>query len=475
MCRPVGKCQACPTGRPLNGTQDMKRRKLLYNARIVNERKEYDGYLEIGEDGNIAVVGSGHVSAASVASYGEDAIDLEGHLLLPGVIDSHVHFREPGGEHKGTIYTESRAAVAGGVTSYMEMPNTNPPTTSIEALEDKFARASKDSVANYSFYIGATKDNVEELKRVDYTRVPGVKLFMGSSTGGMLVEGEESLAEVFKLPVLVAAHCEDEGIIKENTGFVKNLCNGQDEAGINWHPEIRSVLACCKSTANAVALAKRYGTRLHVLHVTTAPEIAMILDGGDRVSAEVCVAHLLFSDRDYARLGTRIKCNPAVKGDVHRDMLREGLRQGVFSTVSTDHAPHALDEKMRGLFTAPSGMPMVQFSLPVMLSEALRGEWPIWFVVEKMCHAQAGLFGVENRGFIREGFAADLVEVDPEGVTEVNEGTIISKCGWSPLEGMQLRSRVKRTWVNGTLVYTDEGGVAVDAPAGEALRFRARV
>lgn len=450
-------------------------KQLLYNARIVNERKEFDGYLEIGEDGCIANIGTGNVSASLVASYGDCVADLQGHLLMPGVIDSHVHFREPGGEHKADIYSESRAAVAGGVTSYMEMPNTNPPTTTIEALEDKFARAAKSSVANYSFYIGATKDNIEVLRQVDYSRVPGVKLFMGSSTGGMLVDGEEALAEVFKLPVLVAAHCEDEQIIKDNTELVRNLCRGkEDEAGVNWHPEIRSVLACCKSTARAVELAKKYDTRLHILHVTTAPEIAIILDGGDKVSAEVCVAHLMFSDKDYARLGTRIKCNPSVKGELHREILRDGLRQGVFSTVSTDHAPHTLEEKMRGLFTAPSGMPLVQFSLPLMMNEALRGEWPIWFVVEKMCHAQAGIYGIERRGFLRKGFAADLVEVDPNGVTEVSQDTILSKCGWSPIEGTCLRSKVKRTWVNGNVVYTDDLGILPEAPTGLPLRFMKR-
>ena len=451
------------------------RKQLLYNARIVNERKEFDGYLEIGDDGRIASVGVGNVSASLVSSYGDSVIDLQGHLLLPGVIDSHVHFREPGGEHKADIYSESRAAVAGGVTSFMEMPNTNPPTTTIEALADKFERAGKTSVANFSFYIGATKDNIEVLQQVDYSRVPGVKLFMGSSTGGMLVNDEEALAEVFKLPVLVAVHCEDEQIIRENTELVKAICRGkEEEAGINWHPEIRSVLACCKSTSYAVELAKKYGTRLHVLHVTTAPELAIILEGGDKVSAEVCVAHLMFSDKDYSRLGSRIKCNPSVKSNVHREVLRAGLRQGVFSTVSTDHAPHTIEEKSGDLFTAPSGMPLVQFSLPLMLNEALRGEWPLWFVVEKMCHAQAGLYGVESRGFLREGFAADLVEVDVNDFTEVSNDMILSKCGWSPVEGMCLRSKVKRTWVNGNLVYDDGKGILPDIPSGQPLRFRQR-
>lgn len=355
----------------------------------------------------------------------------------------------------------------------MEMPNTNPATVSLEALEDKFRRAQKDSVANYSFWVGATRDNIDVLRSVDYSRVPGVKLFMGSSTGGMLVDGEDSLAEIFKLPVLVAAHCEDESIVRANMQTVKELYAGRDPE-ILWHPQIRDVLACYKSTAHAVALAAKYGTRLHVMHLTTAQELDLFSEDNPNVTAEVCVAHLRFTDVDYARLGTRIKCNPAVKSAVHRDALRRAVRAGLVSTISTDHAPHTLDEKSGGLFEAPSGMPMVQFSLPAMLDLALCGEFSPRTVVHKMCHAQADIFGIQGRGYIREGYAADLVHVNPDAETVVDKEIILSKCGWSPLEGERLRSKIIRTWVNGRQVYDSMSGVREDVHAALPLRFGRR-
>lgn len=447
-------------------------RQLLYNALIVNEGRIYEGYVEITGGGVIARIGEGRPQSAVTEAYGEQATDLRGHWLLPGVIDSHVHFREPGGEHKATIRSESRAAVAGGVTSYMEMPNTSPATVSPEALDDKFRRAKADSLANYSFWPGATRSNIEFLKSLDYSRVPGVKLFMGSSTGGMLVEGDDSLAEIFRLPALIAAHCEDEGTIRANTEAVKSLYAGR-EPEISWHPQIRDVLACYKSTAHAVELARRYGSRLHVMHLTTAQELDLFSPADKRITAEACVAHLRFCDEDYATLGTRIKCNPAVKSAMHREALRLAVNQGVITTISTDHAPHTLEEKSRGLFAAPSGMPMVQFSLPAMLDLALRGVMSVETVVEKMCHAQADTFGIENRGYIRPGYAADLVEVDPEAMTEISSKTILSKCGWSPLEGQTLRTRVMRTWVNGHEVYNVNEGIRECPDAARALRFRA--
>lgn len=448
-------------------------RALLHNAVIVNEDRQYLGYVEISAEGKIVSVSQGEPTAELLDSYRGATTDLGGHRLLPGVIDSHVHFREPGGEHKATIASESRAAVAGGVTSFMEMPNTNPATITLEALEDKFARAAKDSVANYSFYIGATKDNLSVLKAVDYHRVPGVKLFMGSSTGGMLVEGEDALSEIFKLPVLIAVHCEDEATIKSNTKAVKDLY-GDTDPEIIWHCSIRDAIACVRSTAHAIALAERYGTRLHIMHLTTLQELRMLSQTSPHITGEACVAHLMFDDRDYARLGTRIKCNPAVKSAAHRDALRRGVREGVISTVSTDHAPHTAEEKDRGLFGAPSGMPMVQFSLPAMLDLALRVGWPLHTVVRAMAHSQADIFGVEQRGYIRPGYWADLVEVDPEGTTEVRSGNILSKCGWSPLEGLDLRTKVVKTWVNGNLVWDANVGLLTEAPAGRELRFQLR-
>ena len=444
---------------------------LLHNALIVNEGRHFIGYLSISEDGLIETVREGQPTAEMLAEAGDDARDLEGHLLMPGVIDSHVHFREPGGEHKATIASESRAAVAGGVTSFMEMPNTSPATTTLEALEDKFARAGRDSMANYSFWIGATRSNIDVLRAVDYTRVPGVKLFMGSSTGGMLVDGEDALAQVFQLPVLIAAHCEDEAIISQNTRTVKELYKERiEEPPILWHPQIRSALACYKSSARAVELAKRFGSRLHIMHLTTAEELELLMEGDPKITAEVCVAHLLFSDQNYARLGTLIKCNPAVKSAVHRHALRRALSYGLISTVSTDHAPHTLEEKEQPLFKAPSGMPMVQFSLPVMLDLSMQGEWPLELVVQKMCHSQADIFSVEKRGYLRPGYHADLVEVDLDGVTQITPETILSKCGWSPLMGTALRSRVLTTWVNGRIAYTAAAGPA-PASAAQPLRF----
>lgn len=444
-------------------------KKLLYNAKIVNEGREFTGYVSIN-DGIITEVGEGLPDGSLLAAYADNTFDLEGHLLLPGVIDSHVHFREPGNEHKATIYSESRAAVTGGVTSFMEMPNTNPTTTTIEALEDKFARAGRDSMANYSFYIGATRDNIEVLKAVDYTRVPGVKLFMGSSTGGMLVDGDDALCEVFKLPVLIAAHCEDETTIRNNTNALKQLYPNEAPE-IEWHPEVRSALACYKSTAHAIELAQRYNSRLHIMHLTTLQEVKLLADSPANITGEACVAHLIFDDADYARLGTKIKCNPAVKSRPHRNALREAVYNGIISTVSTDHAPHTLEEKNNTLFKAPSGMPMIQFSLPAMIHLFLEAGKNIAEVVQMMCHNQAEIFGVEKRGYIRPGYYADLVEVDTDTGTEVNSDIILSKCGWSPLEGTVLNAKVLRTWVTGNEVYTDTDGIIESNRSSMPLSF----
>lgn len=443
--------------------------KLLYNAEIINESCRFKGFLEIGDDGLISNVCEGDAPESLIEKYGAEARDLGGNMLLPGVIDSHVHFREPGLTHKADIFSESRAAIAGGVTSYMEMPNTNPSTTTIEALNDKYELGAKYSAANYSFYIGATNSNIEVLKQVDFRRVPGIKLFMGSSTGGMLVDGEDSLDHIFSLPALIAVHCEEESVIRENVNRIKALY-GDEPVPVQWHPEIRSALACYSSTARAVDYAKRHNARLHVMHLTTAQEVDLIASAPENITAEACIAHLVFTDNDYATLGTKIKCNPAVKSVIHREAIREGVRTGTISTVSTDHAPHLLSEKQGDALRAPSGMPMVQFSLTAMMDMAMDGIFSPEMVVEKMCHNQARLFNVDRRGFIRKDYYADLVEVASDEVTTVESSTILSKCKWSPLEGRSLRTKVKTTWVNGVEVYNDKEGIK-EAKAAMELRF----
>ena len=458
---------------------------LIHNAIIINEGERFHGHIEV-RDGRIARIGRGPAPQDLIEKYGESVHDAQGHWLLPGVIDSHVHFREPGMTHKADIRSESRAAVLGGVSSFMEMPNTSPATTTLEALEQKHEIAAACSLANYSFYIGATSTNMDELEAVDYTRVPGIKLFMGSSTGGMLVEREEALERIFKMGQLVAVHCEDEAIIRENLARVKHMYKvGEGQSGddlpFTLHPEIRSTLACYASTAAAVERARRHGTRLHVMHLTTEEELALFEPGDRQITAEACIAHLLFSDEDYAKLGARIKCNPAVKGPRHRAALREAVRRGLIRTVSTDHAPHTLKEKMRPLLSAPSGMPMVQYSLPVMLHLAGQGQWTPEHVVQLMCHNQADNFGVVDRGYLRDGYWADIVEVDPDGVTEIHaqtgslsklgESTIASKCGWSPLEGMSLRGRVVSTWVNGEQVVGEGSLLEPASTPAKALIF----
>lgn len=445
---------------------------LLYNAIIINESRCFKGYLSIDADGIISHIGEGDVPAQAMQTFSGENHDLHEHWLLPGAIDSHVHFREPGLTHKADIHSESRAAVAGGVTSYMEMPNTNPATVSIETLRQKAKIAAAHSLANYSFYIGATNNNADALKAADYSAVPGIKVFMGSSTGGMLVDGNDALDEIFSLPELIAVHCEDEGIVRSNVAKMRGLYP-QGAVPIEWHPEIRPALACYSSSRRAVDYALRHNSRLHILHITTAEEIELLRETPDNISGEACVAHLLFCDEDYASLGTRIKCNPSVKSRIHREALRKAVADGTISTISTDHAPHALDEKQGDALTAPSGMPMIQFSLTAMLDLATRGVFTPERVVEAMCHRQADLYHVEKRGYIRPGYHADIVEIDPMAETRVDAKSVISKCGWSPLEGRTLRTRVLRTWVNGQCVYSaQEGILGVASPARPLVFYK---
>lgn len=445
---------------------------LIHNAIIINRGRRFRGYVEI-EDRIIRKVSEGNPGRDLLAYYDPDnSTDIKGHWLIPGVIDSHVHFRDPGLTHKADIESESRAAVAGGVTSFIDMPNTKPPTLTMQDVENKMSVASEKSLANYAFYIGASDGNIDELKNADYTRVPGIKLFLGASTGNMAVTSDEALDKIFSLGRLVSVHCEDQRIIDRNISEVKDLYP-EGEVPVELHPEVRSALACYRSTLSAIRRAERFGTRLHVCHLSTAEELRLIEAASPQgITAEACVAHLWFTDEDYPRLGTKIKCNPSVKSALHRDALRKALNTGAISVVSTDHAPHTLIEKEGDCLTAPSGMPMIQFSLRAMLALAREGVLTPERVVQLMCHNQADLFGIDRRGYIDEGCYADLVEVDPEGKKNpVSHPEVVSKCGWTPLEGALLPARIARTWVNGNTVYEHEHERFASPGLAMPLRF----
>lgn len=436
---------------------------LIENATICNEGAMFRGYITM--DGQrIGSVVKG-VCPPEVRDSAVRVLDVKGALVMPGVIDDQVHFREPGMTEKGDIQTESRAAAAGGVTSYMEMPNTKPPATTIDLLEEKYARAAEVSAVNYSFYLGATNDNVAEIERVDPARICGVKVFMGSSTGNMLVDNEQTLAEIFKhSPTLVATHCEHEATVQANLAMARKAFG--DNIPIAMHPVIRSAEACYRSTAHAVELAHKYGGRLHVLHLSTGRELSLF-EGNKpieekQVTNEVCVHHLWFSEGDYARKGNFIKWNPAIKSAADRDSLRAAVRSGLVDVVATDHAPHLLSEKEKSYLEAPSGGPLVQHSLPAMLTLASsqQGVFTIAQVVERMCHAPARLFRIKERGFLRPGYFADIAVISLDSLWTVSRGEgvsaserILYKCGWSPFEGTSLRAKVLRTFVNGQEVY----------------------
>ncbi len=443
---------------------------LLYNATVVNEGRSYKGYVVIdGEFIKKAGVGAPDPTLLSTA---RQVTDLGGALLLPGVIDDQVHFRDPGLTHKGDIATESRAAVAGGVTSYMDMPNTKPPTVTMEAVTDKLRHASEVSVANYSFFIGATNDNLDELLACDYSRVPGVKLFLGSSTGNMLVDEETTLDGIFRdVRALVAIHSEDVATIRACRE--KYVAEMGENIPVTYHPLIRSREACVISTRRAIERARRFGTRLHVLHVSTAEETAMFSDAPlaeKRITSEVCVHHLWFCDEDYATLGSRVKMNPAVKTRHDRGALRQGLIDGRLDIVATDHAPHLLSEKEGTALTASSGAPMVQYSLPVMLELADKGVFTRELVVEKMCHAPAELYRIERRGYIRPGYYADIAVVAPGVSYKVTDDTVLSRCGWTPLDDTELHNKVVMTYVNGRLAYAS--GKVNEEVRGKELSYR---
>ena len=442
---------------------------LIKNARIINEGKTFDGAVLIEGELITQVFETPNIPLGIEA--GTSVIDANGQYLIPGVIDDQVHFREPGLTHKGEIATESKAAVAGGVTSYLEMPNTNPQTVTQQLLEEKYQRASEVSVANYSFYMGATNNNLEEVLKTDATKVCGIKIFMGSSTGNMLVDNEDVLSEIFRnTRLLVATHCEDEPTIQRNIAQYREKYG--EFVPISAHPKIRSNEACYKSSAKAVELATKYGTRLHVLHLSTAEEMQLFSPGkviDKHITAEVCVHHLWFDEHDYILKGNFIKWNPAIKSAADKDALWDALRSDKIDVVATDHAPHTFQEKEHSYFKAPSGGPLVQHSLVAMLEMSSQGQISVERVIEKMCHAPADLFRINRRGYIREGYFADLVLVDPRHKWTVSPDNLLYKCGWSPFDGVEFSHQITNTFVNGNLVFAD--GKIVSETKGKRLRF----
>lgn len=445
---------------------------LVKGGHIVNEGRVFTGDIVI-EDGNIRDIDNaaphtqrehGQLTTDTTLQY-DEVIDVSGCYVLPGVIDDHVHFREPGLTQKADMESESRAAAAGGVTSYFDMPNCVPQTTTPEALDDKFRRAAEVSHVNYSFFYGATNDNADTFSQLDATRIPGIKLFMGSSTGNMLVDKQQALERIFstcKLPLM--AHCEDTDIINRNMAAAKEAW-GEDPP-VSLHAMIRSEEACLASTRKAVELARKYKTRLHVAHVSTAEELELI---GGTITAEACVGHLYFTQLDHERLGAKIKVNPAIKTPVDQYLLRQALNDGRIACIGTDHAPHLPEQKQGGCVKAASGMPMIQFSLVTMLELVDEGVLTLERLVELMCHNPARLFGVRQRGFIRKGYRADITIVRPHAPWQVTKDLILSKCGWSPMEGHEYQWCVERTLCNGRSVYAD-GRVNADV-RGEEIRF----
>ena len=440
---------------------------LIRNASIVNEGEIFVADVLVS-GGRIARIRR----AAGLETDSARVIDATGKFLIPGIIDEHVHFREPGLTRKADIFTESRAAVAGGVTSFMDMPNTAPATITRDLLRQKSALAAEKSIANYSFYIGATNDNLDEVLKTDFRKVCGIKLFMGSSTGNMLVDNPDALEALFReAPCLIAAHCEDEALIRERTAFYRTLAErGEVIPDASLHPLVRPAEACFRSSARAVELARKTGARLHVLHVSTAAELSLFQSGipleEKKITAETCPHYLCLDERDYKTLGFAMKCNPAVKSPSDRHALLKALKAGVIDTIGTDHAPHLKEEKSTGnYFSAKSGFPSVQHSLQLMT-----GLLPLPEIVRLMCHNPATLYRIDGRGFIREGYHADLAIIDPAAVERVSAGGELSKCGWSPYEGRNFTSKVTHTFVNGNLVY--ENGVFDEDFRGEPLEFK---
>lgn len=441
---------------------------LIKNARIVNEGRMFKGAVLIDRD-KIEEV---YEEAVPVAASGVQVIDAEGKLLLPGAIDDQVHFREPGLTHKGDIASESRAAVAGGITSFMDMPNTKPQTTSIADLEWKLQRGAETSLANYSFFFGGTNDNMDEIRKLDRSRVPGLKLFLGSSTGNMLVDKKESLERIFgEADMLIAIHAEKEEVIKRNIAYYTDMYG--EDLDISFHSKIRSGEACYASSSEAVELATRLNSRLHILHLSTAKELTLLSNeiplSEKKITGEVCVHHLWFHDGDYAKYGNRIKWNPSIKTLADRTALRNAVNDNTIDIVATDHAPHLLSEKEGSCLKAASGGPLVQHSLVGMLEMVAEGCFTYEKVVEKMAHMPADLFHIDRRGYIRPGYYADLVLVDPEKCWTVAPENILYKCGWSPFEGTTFHHSITQTFVNGQLVY--DNGVIDGDVRGMEVRY----
>ena len=438
---------------------------LITNAKIVNEGKVFEGDVLI--KGQFIEKIDTQINSPAVHT-----IDAHGNFLLPGVIDDQVHFREPGLTHKGNIFTESRAAVAGGVTSFMEMPNTSPPVFTQSLLEDKYQIAARTSLANYSFYIGASNDNLEEILKTNLKNVCGLKIFMGSSTGNLLVDDPKTLEGIFsRFPSLIATHCEHEPTIRKNTLEFKERFG--DDMPVNYHSQLRSEEACYKSSSFAVGLAKKHGTKLHILHISTSKETHLFDNSipleKKKITAEACVHHLWFNDHDYDRLGMLIKWNPAIKTEQDQKEILNALLDDRIDVIATDHAPHTLEEKANKYFQAPSGGPLIQHSVVSMMEFVHQKKISIEKMVQKMSHNPAVLFEIEKRGFIREGYFADLVLVNPDQPWQVNKNNILAKCGWSPFEGNTFHAAVQQTWVSGHLAYAN--GQLNEEKSGERLTF----
>ena len=454
---------------------------IISGATIVNEGRRYIGSVLIDND-KIIRIHQGKdfqrdpVISAAAALSNTEIVDGVGAYLLPGIIDDHVHFRDPGMTHKADMHTESMAAAAGGVTSVLDMPNVNPQTTTVQRWQERMQMAAGKMHVNYGFYLGATNSNIDEILAMDDTRYPGVKLFMGSSTGGMLVEKREALEAIFRQSrKLIMVHAEDTSIINRNMAEYQQKYG--EDPDVKYHPEIRSAEACYASSSLAVQLADKYNARLHIAHISTARELELLepfkiiknQSVTPLITGEVCVSHLLYNDKDYERLGTKIKCNPSIKHNVDRQALRQALNDGLIYTIGTDHAPHLLEEKQGGAKKAVSGMPMVQFSLASMLELKDQGILSIERLVQLMSHNPAQLFAIQNRGYIREGYQADVVLVKRTDGYTVDRNQILSKCGWSPREGDTLHWQILTTWVNGHKVWN--GTNINENVYGEALRF----
>jgi len=439
---------------------------LIVNANIVNEGKVFQGDILI-KGPYIEAIGANLSSRQA-----DNTVDAKGHYLFPGVIDDQVHFREPGLTHKADIHSESRAAVAGGVTSFMEMPNTVPPVFTQELLEEKYQIASQKSLANYSFFMGASNDNLDEILKTDSSKVCGLKIFMGSSTGNLLVDDPKILENIFsQVPFLIATHCEDEATILKN--MAKFRATYGEDMPVKYHPMIRSEEGCFKSSSFAVNLAKKYGTRLHILHISTAKEVELFDNSlplaEKKITAEACIHHLCFNDSDYERLGTFIKWNPAIKTANDQQAILQGLLTNLIDVIATDHAPHTREEKQQTYFNAPSGGPLIQHSLTAMLEFYHRGTVSLEWIAKKMAHNPATLFQIQKRGFIREGYFADLVLVDLNSPWVVDRKNILAKCGWSPFEGLTFQSNITQTFVSGQLAYAN--GQPNDSIRGMRLLF----